>query len=439
VITLEDCAIMNESLSDRTKGRVALEDIVHPRSKKVIVKAGEYITSEHARVITQANVPSVTIRSVLSCKSLRGLCATCYGWDLGFNAPVKIGSAVGIVAAQSIGEPGTQLTMRTFHTGGVAGKDITQGLPRVEEIFESRSVKKAGLLSPFAGQVQILEDAPGQGGVGGRQKIIKVIGRQNVSERVTIPEDGIDSLVVSEGAKVAKGDVLLEKGKKKVVAPNDGVLSVDTEGKKTALVITAEREVEKELLVPSGYHVYVRDGDLVEEGTVLTEGHLNLQDLFSLKGKAAVQKYILKEIQYIYTSQGQNLNDKHIEIIVKQMFSRMQILEPGDFDFVHGEVVDWSDFEEVRLRLEEEEGKLPPKATPILLGITKASLSTSSFLSAASFQETARVLIDAAVTGKIDRLKGLKENVIIGRLVPAGTGYRHHHPDEKKKIEEAEE
>lgn len=421
-ITEEDCEAMGVAMSERVKGRVALSDVVHPRSKKVIVPAGEHISSSHIKALEKAGVASIHIRSILTCRTLRGVCAKCYGWDLGFNRPVKLGTAVGIVAAQSIGEPGTQLTMRTFHTGGVAGKDITQGLPRVEEIFEARRVKKSGLISPIAGQVQVVEDEPGKGGVGGRQRIIRITGVQLHRERIPLSGADIDALTVAEGSEVEKGDVLIESGSRKVVAPFDGVVAIETPDD-AALVVAAEREVVKELFVPAGYSVYVKDGDLVEPGAVLTEGHLDLFELFSLKGKDATQQYILREIQYIYSSQGQKLNDKHIEVIVRQMFSRVQIQDAGDSDFVPGEVVEWSEFEEARREFEAD-GKNPPTGHPLLLGITKASLSTSSFLSAASFQETARVLIDAAVTGKVDTLRGLKENVIIGRLIPAGTGFK---------------
>ena len=426
LVTAKDCEIMNETLAERIKGRVVMDDVKHPRSGKVIVPKGEIVTFDHARELEKVPVESARIRSIMTCQSLRGACQQCYGWDLGYNRMVKLGSAVGIVAAQSIGEPGTQLTMRTFHTGGVAGKDITQGLPRVEEIFEARGVKKAGLIAPVSGQVQVVQDAPGQGGVGGRQKTLKVTGKQLHTEKVSLIQEELDHLQVKDGAKVKKGDIVVETDKRKVQAPIEGVVKIDTEASQPIMEVSVEKEVEKELLVPSGYNVYVADGDLVEMGDVLTEGSLDLQELFKLQGKEATQKYIMKEIQYIYSSQGQKLNDKHVEVIVKQMFSRMNILDQGDSEFVPGELVDWSDYEEVR-RNNEAEGKLQPKAVPTLLGITKASLSTSSFLSAASFQETARVLIDAAVTGKVDRLRGLKENVIIGRLIPAGTGYGVEH------------
>lgn len=414
---------MGASYADQLRGRVAVHDIINPRSKKVIVSAGEYIDSAQARIIEKTGIDNLMIRSVLTCQSLRGVCQKCYGWDLGYNKPVKLGTAVGIVAAQSIGEPGTQLTMRTFHTGGVAGKDITQGLPRVEEIFEARNVKRAGLLAPISGQVHVIEDAPGSGGVVGRQKKLKIVGTQLYEEKISITEAELDSLLVSDGADVKKGAILVDTGERKVTAPIDGELSVNTEGSDPVLIVRAEREVEKELPVPLGYSLFVNDGDLVEAGHVLTEGNLNLQELFKLRGKDETERYIMREIQFIYSSQGQRLNDKHIEVIVRQMFSRIEISDPGDTDYTHGEVIDWADFEEARRTLEAE-GKMPPKGSPLLLGITKASLSTSSFLSAASFQETARVLIDAAVTGKVDRLRGLKENVIIGRLIPAGTGYR---------------
>ncbi len=430
LVTQEDCELMHEPLADRVKGRTVVEDVVHPKTGKVIVPAGEIVDDKRAREIAKAGIQEMRVYTVMTCKTLRGLCSRCYGWDLGYNEVVKMGTAVGIVAAQSIGEPGTQLTMRTFHTGGVAGKDITQGLPRVEEIFEARKVKKAGLIAPLTGQVHIVEDAPGEGGIGGRQRTIVIKGTEIHEERIAIREEDVDSLEVGDGASVKKGDVLLKQDGKKVLAPFDGILTVDTESNPPRLIISQEREVEKELPVPSGYQLYVRNGDLVEKGTVLTEGSLDLHELYALKGQEEVQKYILREIQYIYSSQGQKLNDKHVEVIIRQMFSRMQVVDPGDSAFIAGETVDWFDFEEEKKACLDA-GKRPPKGVRLLLGITKASLSTPSFLSAASFQETARVLIDAAVTGKVDRLRGLKENVIIGRLIPAGTGFHMHQGEEE--------
>ncbi|MDR5693970.1 MAG: DNA-directed RNA polymerase subunit beta' [Armatimonadota bacterium] len=336
-------------LKDRIVGRVAVEDIVVPRSKKVLVRAGEEITEELAEQIEQAGIERVRTRSVLTCKTRYGVCAKCYGRNLATGKLVEVGEAVGIIAAQSIGEPGTQLTMRTFHTGGVAGFDITQGLPRVEELFEARRPKGQAIISEIGGKVEI--------------------------------EEG--------------------KGSRKVVVRN--------------------KEEERVYHVPFGVRLKVTNGQKVEAGDALTEGPINPHDLLRVKGVHAVEKYLLEEVQSVYRSQGVDINDKHIEIIIRQMLRRVKVEDPGETDFLPGEVVDKFEFEE-RNQEAMAEGKEPAKARPILLGITKASLATESWLSAASFQETTRVLTDAATKGKVDPLIGLKENVIIGKLIPAGTG-----------------
>ena len=285
---------------------------------------------------------------------MRGLCQKCYGYDLAYNRLVALGTAAGVIAAQSIGEPGTQLTMRTFHTGGVVGKDITQGLPRVEKLYEGRAPKRNALLSPARGQVL-----------------------------------GIEEHDHSRVLKIKKSD--------------DGEIL--------------------EIALMAGETVWVKSGDLVEQGAQLTEGSMDLHELFSLRGRIAAQRYVIKEIQYIYFSQGQKLNDKHIEIIVRQMFSGYLIKDAGESDLLAGDVVTRSQFEEAVLFCREQKKK-ESAGEELLMGITKVSLTTDSFLSAASFQETARVLIDAAISGKVDELRGLKENVIIGKLIPAGTGYK---------------
>ena len=422
-ITKEDSEEMGETIAARIRGRKLAAAIKDPSTKKVIVRKGETVTDELARQIESLNLNVVKIRSALSCKTLRGLCAACYGWDLGYNKDVAKGTAVGIIAAQSIGEPGTQLTMRTFHTGGVAGLDITQGLPRVEELFEARPVKRPAFMAPIEGSVAI-GDAASLPGQGGRQRIITITGKELHEEKIEIGPADLDQLSVKDGEKVKRNAALLETATKKIIAPIAGVVEVrEGEGGRLWLVIKTERDATKELTVPAGIGLWVRDGDTVERGDQLTEGSLDLHELFALKGKEAVQKYVIKEIQYIYSSQGQKLNDKHIEIIVRQMFSRVYIMSAGDSDFLPGEVVEVSEFEVANRDLIAE-AKKPATSKQLLLGITKSSLSTSSFLSAASFQETARVLIDAAVSGKVDHLRGLKENVIIGRLIPAGTGFR---------------
>jgi DNA-directed RNA polymerase subunit beta' len=337
------------SLADRIIGRVAAEDIVAPRGKRVLVEAGQEIEEAVAEEFEGAGVTAVSVRSVLTCKTRYGICAKCYGRNLATGKLVEIGEAVGIIAAQSIGEPGTQLTMRTFHTGGVAGFDITQGLPRVEELFEARRPKGQAVISEIDGKAHVAED----------------------------------------------------KGTRKIVVSG--------------------RDDEREYSVAYGVRIRIADGDRVSAGDQLTEGSVNPHDILRIKGLAAVQNYLVQEIHSVYRSQGVDINDKHIEIIVRQMLRRVKVEEPGDTEFLSGELADVFALEEENARAMAQ-GKEPATARPVLLGITKASLATESFLSAASFQETTRVLTDAATKGKVDPLLGLKENVIIGKLIPAGTG-----------------
>ncbi|HQF57013.1 MAG TPA: DNA-directed RNA polymerase subunit beta' [Candidatus Magasanikbacteria bacterium] len=417
---------MGETLADRVVGRYVISDV--KKGNKIIVKAGEIINEALAREIAEADLEQIHVRSVLKCHLSKGVCQKCYGFDLGNNQVVKIGTAVGIVAAQSIGEPGTQLTMRTFHLGGVAGGDITQGLPRVEELVEARNPKRQAVLSEVGGTIEI-EDAAGKviTGPTGRkifegrrgQKIIKV--HFEGTDEIEIKLKVEDEIKVKDGDKVKNGDTLLVRGSsgEEITAKYSGVIKIS--GK--TLILTYEGKHNKEYIVPIGYKIWVNDGDVVEKGDQLTEGAVNLQELFELKGRAAVQRYLLTEIKSIYGSQGQRLNDKHVEIIIRQMFSRSYIEDPGDTDLLPGEVVEKSQLVKANEQAKKD-GKKEAVGRELFLGVSKVSLSTQSFLSAASFQETARVLINAAITGKIDYLDGLKENVIIGRLVPAGTGIK---------------
>lgn len=339
-----------EPLEDRIVGRLALREIVHPETGAVLVGADEEITEEAAQEIIQSGLTEVEIRSVLTCRSRYGVCARCYGRDLATGKLVDVGEAVGTIAAQSIGEPGTQLTMRTFHTGGVAGDDITQGLPRVEELFEARKPKGQAVISEIDGQVKILSGR-------GRREI-------------------------------------------RVVA-DDGDFNTYP--------------------VPFGARVRVREGDWVTAGTELTEGSVNPHDILKVRGVRGVQVYLLQEVQRVYRLQGVDINDKHIEVIIRQMLKKVKIDDAGDTVLLPGGLVDVFEYEEQNNQVQES-GGAPARAKPVLLGITKASLATDSFLSAASFQETTRVLTEASIKGKLDPLLGLKENVIIGKLIPAGTG-----------------
>jgi len=424
----------------RLTGRYVAKDIKDIKGK-IILAAGEILNEENVKLLKTKEVSEACVRSVLSCQMHKGICAKCYGWDLAYNKPVKMGSTVGIIAAQSIGEPGTQLTMRTFHTGGVAGQDdITQGLPRVEEIFEARSPKKKALISDVSGRVKIefaqkvIKDQDGKEiFVNNPQaKILSIFYKGKDHDKYYFSEKMNEiklasgatakdkkklevKVLVKEGDEISKNSELFNIGGEVVRAKSAGTVNV------TDKYISVAKEVEKvkEFSILKGTMLMVKDGDLIERGTQLTEGSLDLRELYKLKGQLETQKYIIREIQYVYSSQGQPLNDKHIEIIARQMFSRYLVKEAGDAALLPGETI-----EDEVLAQANKGSKNPAKAEKLLLGITKASLTTDSFLSAASFQETSRVLIDAAVNGKIDYLEGLKENVIIGCLIPAGTGYK---------------
>ena len=341
-----------EPLKDRIVGRTAAEELINKETGEVIVPLNGEITDELADEVVK-HYDTVKIRSVLTCRSPYGVCMKCYGRDLGTGGQVQVGEAVGIIAAQSIGEPGTQLTMRTFHTGGVAGDDITQGLPRVEELFEARRPKRNAIIAEVEGTVRVV--------------------------------------------------------------PND-----NKKGTNTIFITTAEGE-EFDYLIPYGSRIIVKDGDVVSLGARLTEGSINPHDIMRVMGTEATQRYLVYEVQKVYKSQGVEINDKHIEVIVRQMLHKVKIEDAGDADVLPGDSIDVNTFEDENRRLRLN-GKKEATGVRTLLGITKAALATDSFLSAASFQETTRVLTEAAIKGKIDPLLGLKENVIIGKLIPAGTG-----------------
>ena len=343
-----------ESLKDRITGRYSCEEI-KDENGDVIVKKNHMITPSRAKRIIDSGIEEVKIRTILTCHSHNGICSKCYGANMATGEAVQVGEAVGIIAAQSIGEPGTQLTMRTFHTGGVAGDDITQGLPRVEELFEARKPKGLAIIAEFGGKVEIRDT----------------------------------------------------KKKREIVITND------------------ETGESKTYLIPYGSRIKVLDGATLEAGDELTEGSINPHDLLKIKGVRAVQDYMLREVQRVYRLQGVDIADKHIEVIVRQMLKKIRVEESGDAEVLPGTLMDALDFEETVLALEAE-GKTPPTGTQIMLGITKAALATDSFLSAASFQETTKVLTEAAIKGKVDHLVGLKENVIIGKLIPAGTGMKRY-------------
>jgi DNA-directed RNA polymerase subunit beta' len=370
VTKIQDGNEVIEDLYDRIEGRYSFETIRHPETGEIIVRRNELIDSAIADAIIAAGIDKVQIRSVLSCRTRHGVCKMCYGRNLATGQHVEIGEAVGIIAAQSIGEPGTQLTMRTFHTGGVAGDDITQGLPRIQELFEARNPKGQAIISEIDGVIKDIREA------------------------------------------------------------------------KDRREIEVQGEAESKVYAVSyGSRIKVSVNQVVEAGDELTEGSIDPKDMLRIKGIRGVQNYILQEVQRVYRNQGVEINDKHIEVMIRQMLRKIRIVDAGDTKLLPGSFVDMHEYEEANKEALFS-GKEPAVAKPVLLGITKASLETDSFLSAASFQETTRVLTDAAIKGKVDQLLGLKENVIIGKLIPAGTGmarYRNIRVTSQSDAEEAAE
>jgi len=401
------------TLVRRIEGRMLLEDIVD-KKRQVLFKAGEEITQDKIdEIIKNEDIKSIKVRSPLNCKAERGVCQACYGKDLARGRLVKLGEAVGIIAAQSIGEPGTQLTMRTFHSGGIAKRDITQGLPRVEELFEARTPKGRALIAELAGKVEIIEDKNGKISV-------RIVSDEPKKDIVKIKANF--KLLVKDGDKVEEGKSIIEVSKNKhLKSHGKGTIKLDK--KNDNLIVVYNTKEEKIYPIEPGVELMVGDGDRIELGEQITEGNIDLHQLLGIKGSLAVKQYIVKGIQNIYDSQGQSINDKHIEIIIRQMFSKVRIVDPMASEFAEGEIVSKLLVDKYNEKAKEEK-KAEIIFEELLLGITKASLNTDSFLSAASFQETTSVLIDAATAGKIDYLRGLKENTILGKLIPAGTGFR---------------
>jgi DNA-directed RNA polymerase subunit beta' len=397
----------------RLVGRYAAADLADPRKKgTVLVERNSEITEVLARTIDELGMDEILVRSPLTCSSRYGVCRMCYGRNLATGHLVGIGEAVGIIAAQSIGEPGTQLTMRTFHTGGVAGLDITAGLPRVEELFEARVPKGKAEISHIDGVVEII-----RGDEGTR---VKVTSRDTYDTPLQLTDQ--HELLVAAGDAVEQGQTLAR------VTSDDGTVEeldapvrgfIAKEGK--ALVVRAEDVVEREYPIPHSAKLLVENGQEIRAGDQISEGPINPQEFLETRGRESVQRYLVKEVQKVYRSQGVTINDKHIEIIVRQMLRKVRVDQPGDTELLPSELIDRFEFEEQNHKVLAQGGE-PATAQTVLLGITKASLNTSSFLAAASFQETTRVLTEAAINGSKDRLIGLKENVIIGKLIPAGSG-----------------
>ncbi len=455
VITVqEDCGTMDgiwvselqekgllPSLAERMIGRLAASKVVNPITGETIVDRNEEIDEQKVNEIIAAGLTKVHVRSPLTCQSRQGACQRCYGRDLARGQLIGLGTAVGIIAAQSIGEPGTQLTLRTFHTGGVIGVDITSGLPRVGELFEARAPKGQAIISEIDGVAEVVENDEG--------KKIKVTSSEVYRDEYSLPPGW--QVMVDNGQWVDIGAVLAWQAAEAKATSPEVALTTEAQSIQARvageviiedgqLFIKYEEREERGYLVPATSHIYIQIGDQIKAGQRLTDGSINPQDILRILGREAVQQYLVDEVQKVYRSQGVNINDKHIEIIIHQMLSKVRVDSSGDTELVPGELVDRFRYEDINAKVLAEGGE-PATAHTVLLGITRASLNTNSWLAAASFQETTRVLSEAAVYGKIDKLVGLKENVIIGRLIPA----RGPTPQEVprlvagEEVEEAEE
>ena len=436
IISIEDCGtkqglwterrdpdgkqMPEDEFRSRITGRILASPVVHPETGEILLDRGDEISDrieledgtvrDMAFEIMEAGVEKVHLRSVMACEATHGACQFCYGRNLASGLLVEEGEAVGIIAAQSIGEPGTQLTMRTFHTGGVARADITTGLPRVEELFEAREPKGAALLADREGTVSIEQTDSG--------RMLVITTREQESRPYRLSEGW--NPAQAPGTVVVKDKTVLATG------PDDQALVADMEGTyfvdDRTVYVRQDREDRFEHSVPIAYQIFVEDGAQVVPGQQLTDGAKSPQQILVTQGRDEVQRYIIDEVQRVYRSQGVNTNDKHIEVICRQMLRKVSIVYPGDTDFLQEERIDRFEFNQINEEILAQGGE-PATAMPVLLGITKASLETDSFLSAASFQETTRVLTEAAINGKVDHLRGLKENVIIGKLIPAGSGF----------------
>jgi DNA-directed RNA polymerase subunit beta' len=407
------------SLAERIIGRLATSKIVNPNTGETIVDQNEEIDEQKAEEITAAGITRVYVRSPLSCQARQSVCQKCYGRDLARSHLVDPNTAIGIIAAQSIGEPGTQLTLRTFHTGGVVGIDITSGLPRIEELFEARPPRTRAIISEISGVAEVLDNAEG--------RRIKVASYEVFRDEYTLPAGW--QVMVDNGQWVDIGNVLAYQTPEAEATPPSVTLTTDTQpilSRVAGEVVIENKQLfikygemeEREYHIPTTMHIRVQNGDHIKAGQQVTDGSVNPQDVLHILGKEAVQQYLVDEVQKVYRSQGVNINDKHIEVITRQMLTKVCIDSSGDTDLVPGELITKWHYEDINAKVLAEGGE-PATAHTILLGITRASLNTDSWLAAASFQETTRVLAEAAVGGKIDKLVRLKENVIIGRLIPA--------------------
>ncbi|TET67911.1 MAG: DNA-directed RNA polymerase subunit beta', partial [Dehalococcoidia bacterium] len=414
------------SFTDRITGRLAASKLVKPKTKKTIVDRNEEIDEQKANEIIAAGITKVHVRSPLSCQCRRGNCQRCYGRDLARGHLVDLNTAVGIIAAQSIGEPGTQLTLRTFHTGGVVGLDITSGLPRVEELFEARPPKAPAIISDINGVAEVIQSDEGEKS--------KITSSEVFRDEYSLPPGW--QVMVDDGQWVDIGTVLARptpktKGstRRAKAIPPSVALSSETQPvlagvagqvaiEDGQLSIVYEETEEREYIIPAAAHLRVQTGDVIKAGQQLTDGSINPQDILHILGREAVQQYLVEEVQKVYRSQGVNINDKHIEVIAHQMLAKVRIDSSGDTELVSGELIDRFHYEDINAKVLAEGGE-PATAHTVLMAITRASLSTNSWLAAASFQETTKVLTDAAIYGKVDKLIGLNENVIIGKMIPA--------------------
>ncbi len=416
------------SMFERLVMRIAARPVAHPETGEIIVGRDEEIDAQKASKIIETGISEVFVRSPLTCKSRMGICQRCYGIDLASRHIADMDSAVGIVAAQSIGEPGTQLTMRTFHTGGVAGGgDITSGLPRVEELFEARHPKGQAAISEIDGVVEITECEGGWK--------IKIVNTESRHDDYSLPQGY--KVMVSDGQVVESGQVLAVPASDEEAKGSDSSILSNTEGKVEVqddqISVWHQETEDWEQVVPPAASFLVKSGDQVKAGDQLTEGALKPQDILRIKGVEAVQRYLVNEVQKVYRNQGVNIHDKHIEVIVGRMLRKVLIDASGDTGLLPGDLIDWVDFGEVNAKVLAEGGE-PAIAHPVLLGITRASLTAPSFLAAASFQETTRVLTQAAISGAVDHLQGLKENVIIGKLIPARSKVTKEMLEEQKRL-----
>ncbi len=411
--------VAGQSIMNRIYSRLAVERVLDPKTGEVLAEYNDVITHDLARKIANAGVTEMKVRSPMTCELSHGICSKCYGIDLGRGEMVELGSAVGIVAAQSIGEPGTQLTLRTFHTGGVASSgaaDITTGLPRVEEIFEARKMPKGeAMVAEIAGVVKIMQSEKYTD-----MREVHIEFAEMIHDEYVIPEDW--KFATKDEAEVQAGDILATKEKATITAQHGGRVAVEKKDRK--IIVSYEQREETIEDIPTSSRLLVKDGAHVEAGQALTEGSLNPHRVLKIQGRDACQMYLMTEVQKVYRSQGQNIHDKHFEVIIRKMLSKVQVTRPGDTKYLPGDAVDRLEIRKINETLVAE-GKQAARSQEILLGVTKASLSTDSFLSASSFQHTIKVLASAAIGSTTDPLFGLKENVIIGKLIPAGTGFIH--------------